>query len=82
MKRTPQEHKALLREAPNEHYQIWVRWTNTGEWEHLKSFMSAWGAREYAATGLSLTGGRIGRVEMRERGQTTGEALFDLSWHR
>jgi hypothetical protein len=65
-----------------DHYQVWIKWTNTLEWQMVKAFPSAWLARDYVQNSVSVSGGRVARIELRERTADTGEALFDVSWGR
>jgi hypothetical protein len=62
------------------HYQIWIKWMNTGAWQMTDDFHSALHAREYFQNRISTSGGRIARVELRECTADTGEALFDILW--
>jgi len=60
-------------------FQVLVQWANTDEWQWVSCHYSRFFAVDKAMN-VSTSGGRVKRVEVRERGASAGEALFDMSW--
>jgi hypothetical protein len=70
--------------VPLFHYQVWLRWSDYKGWPSVwtcefssHSFLDA---QDFAENKVSRTGGKIARIEVRERGAGEGRALWDASW--
>lgn len=63
-------------------HRVWVLPVNTREWQMVAGFSSRQDAREFAERGVSTSGGRILRVEIRTPNEQVGECTFDASWSK